>query len=406
MLKFYFATQIFTWPFYLGSHFKREKRALLNKRLNPPLIPDTKQVIWIHTLSVGEVQAAIPLLKALRENLPGYFLVFTVATASGYQQALKRAENLADLIWPGPIDLYTVIRKYLKSFHPALFILVESDIWPGLLGEIKRRDIPLVLVNAALSERSFKRLNKIPILKDLLFGSFSFIGAATKGDAERLKKLLPEREIFFFGNLKYEIPPPSKEKIARLKTELGPFLKRPVIVCGSTHPGEEELLFEGFRRFGRGSLVLCPRHPKRAEELLKLAREKGFKASKRSNPSASEVIIVDTLGELAALYSLGDVAFVGGSLVPVGGHNLFEPLVFGLPVCFGPYVESISDLAEYLIEKQIGFKIDNSKNIADLWNKIVCQQKDLKDKALAIKKEFLGVSQQYVAYLEKFLGHK
>ncbi|OAG28568.1 3-deoxy-D-manno-octulosonic acid transferase [Thermodesulfatator autotrophicus] len=403
MLTLYFASQIFTWPFYLGPHFKREKRPLLVKRLNPPTIPVSKRVIWIHTLSVGEVQAAIPLLKALRKNFSDHFLVFTVATSSGYQQALKRAQNLADLVWPGPIDLYPIVQKYLKKFHPDFFILVETDVWPGLLAQISKKNIPMALVNAALSEKSSRRLEKFSFLKKILFEPFSFIGAATKGDAERLKKLLPEKEIHFLGNLKYEVSPPPEEKISRLKNELGPFLKKPVIVCGSTHPGEEEILLEAFKAFGEGYLLLCPRHPSRAEEVLSLAENKGFRASLRSTPSPSEVIVVDTLGELASLYALGDIAFVGGSLVPVGGHNLFEPLVFGHPVCFGPYVESISDLAEHLIETGVGFKIDDPQNVAALWKKMLSEREKIKTKAFSLRKEFLGVSREYIFFLKSLV---
>ncbi len=403
MQKIYFGTQIFTWPCYILPHLSGKKRHLLEKRLFPPKISVPKPVIWIHTLSVGEVQASLPLLKALKKNYPGYFLVFTVATAQGLEQARLKAEEYADLIWPGPIDLYPVITRYVKGFNPRAFILVESDVWPGVLSLLKKKGVPLIFANAAISKKSFEKFKKYSFLRKFFFGNFDVIGAATLGDFERFKKLLPTKKIFFPGNLKFEIELPPTDKIEKIISQLSPFLKRPVIVCGSTHPGEEEILFEAFRLFGQGSLVIAPRKTERAQEVLLLAQKKGFDVALRSKPSHAQVMVVDTLGELLALYALADIAFVGGTLVPVGGHNIFEPVLHSIPVSFGPYVESISDLASLMIEEGVGFCASDAPALVALWQQMLARNDTLSSRVSNFCKKFSGISEKYLEILATFL---
>ncbi len=392
-------------PFYLLAHLNAKRRPLLRARFSPPKISAVR-VIWIHTLSVGEVNASLSLLKALKEEFPAYFLVFTVATSSGYDLACQKARGLADLIWPGPLDLPLLASKYISHFHPEAFILVETDLWPGILWELKKSRVPILWANAALSSRACNRLQKIKPLSELLLGPFDFIAAATKGDAERLQKLLPSKEISYFGNLKFEIPPPSEKEVKRLSQEISPFLKRPLLVCGSTHPGEEEMILKAFKDKKVG-LLLCPRDPSRALELLELAKKMGLKASLRSKPHTCEVMVVDTLGELRSLYGLGDVAFVGGTLVPVGGHNLLEPLQHGLPVLFGSYLESVSDLAEIILKAGVGFQVKDPFSLFKAFSQALKIKKEKSfSGALKVCQLFENVSTKYVEILKKMLNNQ
>ena len=393
-------------PVLLGAQAKASRRALLKPRLFPPAIPREKRVLWVHTLSLGEVEASLPLLEALRGAFPGHFLVFTVATRAGLERARKKA-RAAHLIWPGPLDLPGLARRYLQAFHPEAFVLVESDLWPGLLWAVKRAGVPLIWANAALSTRSAKRLSLARPLARLLLEPFDFIAAASRGDAERLKALLPEKEITFFGNLKAEFTLPPREEIKRLKRELRPFLKQPVLVCGSTHPGEEEVILEAFGKVRRGSLILCPRKPERAGEVKELAQKYGFKAALRSAPSPAEVLVVDTLGELKALYALGDLALVGGSLVPVGGHNLLEPLAFGLPVLVGPHLESVADLAAHLKGEGVLLVAEDLPALVRLWRQVLDDLEAFRSRAARAFRELSAgaeVSRRYVEILKKILN--
>ncbi len=401
LVQLYWLSQVLTTPLLLGSQLKRRRRRLLRARLTPPSIAHPK-VIWVHTLSVGEVEAALPLLKALKEGLPDYFLLFTVTTAAGFNHAQKRA-SLVDLLWPGPLDWWPVVRRYLRAFHPRAFILVESDLWPGLLWSLKRKGVPLIWANAAFSSRSARRLKKLKFLAPFLLGPFDYVAAASQGDARRLAIFLPPEKISYFGNLKGEVPRPSGQKVASLKKELEPFLKRPVLIAGSTHAGEEEVILAAFKELKRGSLILCPRHPERAKAVKTLAEREGMRACLRTRPQPAEVMVVDTLGELRALYALADLAFVGGTLVPVGGHNLLEPLAWGRPILVGPYLESVADVARLLKQEGVLFEVASREELVRSWRYVLEHLCPLQKKATILYQKNRNISAKYVKLLKKVL---
>ncbi len=396
--------QIIGWPFFLFS-LAGKRRPLWSKKLSPPRLPEKRPLIWVHTLSVGEIQAAAPLLKALREEFPSYALFFSVATVSGFDLARTKLKDLYDFLWTSPLDLFPFVKRFIKALSPQAFVLVETDLWPETLWSLKASGIPLFFVNAALSTKAQKRLSRFRALARLLYEPFDLLGAATPKDQKRLSSVLPEKEIFYFGNLKFDLPPPSLEEAEGLIQELAPKLKPPVIVCGSTHPGEEELWLKAFSLLGKGSLVLCPRKPERADGLLRLARKMGFRASLRTKPQEAEVLIVDTLGELKDLYALADLAFVGGSLVPVGGHNLLEPARWGKPVLFGPYVESIADLAEELEAKRGGRRLrPDPEDIAHALQELLPRARDFGMQALMVAKHHRGAARRYTRFIAEALS--
>ncbi len=381
----------------------KKRRPLWSRKLKPPALKENRPLLWVHALSVGEVQAARALLEALRKELPSYALFLTVATVSGFQLAQKSLKGLYDHLWTSPMDLFPVVRRFQKVLSPRAFILVETDLWPETLWSLKTAGVPLFLINAALSVRAQRRLARFLPLAHFLYDPFDFIGAATIGDQKRLSSLL-SREIFYFGNLKFDLPPPSLEEVEGIIKELAPFLDPPVIVCGSTHPGEEELWLRAWCLLKRGSLILCPRQPKRASEILALAESLGLEACLRSQPRKTKILVVDTLGELRKLYALAEIAFVGGSLVPVGGHNLIEPAQWGKPILFGPYVESVADLAEELEEAGAARRLlPEPENMARIVQEILPRARDFGKQALMVVKHHRGAARQYARLVAEHL---
>lgn len=388
-------------PLDLWSSLRKKRRSLLRLRwrLKDSVSPS---YFWVHTLSVGEFRAAKVLLKGLKERFPEASRVLTLSTTAGYVLAQKEASDLAHVL-PSPLHCPGSLKSYFKVLRPRLFILVETDLWPDLLWGLRGQGVPALLVNGALSEKSFRRLKRCPPLVRLLYGPFSVLVMASEADARRLRALNPGPPVLTLGNLKYDFPPPKAEEIKPLKEVLF-FLKPPVIVAGSTHPGEENLILEAWKRLKEGSLVLCPRHPQRALEILKEVQRQGLKATLRSKPSQAPIVIVDTLGELRALYGLADAALVGGTLVPVGGHNLLEPAGLGVPVVFGPYVESVSSIAEELKQSGGGLEVAPHPEALARGLKEALKEKKLRGRqAQAVFKRHQGALQKYLNLIERAL---
>ncbi len=398
---FYNLLQTTTWPLWMAPLLAPKRRPLLKRRLFPPKFDTTSPIIWVHALSVGEAQACRGLLKALRKNYPEATLLLSLTTTSGFQFAQKHLSPLADHIFPSPLDLWPIAKAFGQRLRPDLFLLIETDVWPNLLWELRRLRTQIVLLNGALSEKAFGRLKRLRGLAHLLFDPFHKIFTATQDDAERFVRLLPQKEIRFIGNLKFDVGLPDLEQVKSLFAELGPCLKRPVVVCGSTHPGEERLLLEGFRNFGQGSLILCPRHPERAQEILILAQKQGFKTTLRSQAQPCQVLVVDTLGELRTLYALADVAFVGGTLVPIGGHSLIEPASLGVPVTFGPYVESIRELAVELERNEAGLCLaPDPSDLAQGWQRALAKAPQMGAQAEKIYQRHQGTVERLLSLLD------
>ncbi len=405
LYRLYNFAQVLTWPLWLLPLLSKKRRPLALKRLRPPsLALISRPIIWVHALSVGEIQAARGLLKALKEAMPSATLVLSVTTGSGFSFACRHLKSEVEAIFPAPLDLRPIVQNFVKTIHPEAYILVETDVWPNLLWSLRQKGTSVFMVNAAISQKAYKRLKKCPGLARFLYGPFDLLTTATEDDAKRLKALLPEKEILCLGNLKFDLELPEVSKVKQLFKELGPCLVQPVIVCGSTHPGEEELLLKAFKLFDQGSLILCPRHPDRARELEALARKQGFPTALRSRPYPCRVLIIDTLGELRALYALGEIAFVGGSLVPVGGHNLLEPACLGVPVTFGPYHESVRNLAEEFQREQAGLQVPpDPQAIAAAWEEIMKKRKSMSEAAERLFFKHQGIAPKTAALIQSHL---
>ncbi|MDT8893397.1 lipid IV(A) 3-deoxy-D-manno-octulosonic acid transferase [Halomonas sp. I1] len=329
-----------------------------------PVSKAADRPLWLHCASVGEVQAARPLIDALCQRYPQYRLVITTMTATGAERATALADA-ANREGKGevshyflPLDFPCAARRFVARLQPALAIFFETELWPNLLASCTRCDVPVAVVNGRLSARSLRTYRRLRRLMRGALSHVDWLGAKSRQDAERFRELgMAEQATSVTGSLKFDIAvnDRAREVSDRLRSSLG---GRPVWVAGSTHPGEDEALLAAHARvretLPEALLILVPRHPRRFEAVAELCAARGLACTRRSRdeiPSTgTPVYLGDTMGELSSLYGAADLAFVGGSLVPVGGHNLLEPAAMGVPVLTGPELANFEDVAEALRE--------------------------------------------------------
>ncbi|MBW2328841.1 MAG: 3-deoxy-D-manno-octulosonic acid transferase [Deltaproteobacteria bacterium] len=311
-------------------------------------------VIWIHALSVGEVTSALPLVKAIRDDMDSSFIVFTTATRSGKQVADTLIAQLADIVLYSPFDLSFAVQRYITAIDPNLFILVETDFWPNWLRQLKSHKIPAMLVNGRISEKSFVSYNRFLLFFKPMFRCFDLLSMQTTADANKMIDLgIDPEKVIALGNLKYDMATKNGAgtRVDRVAMAIDEDLT--IWVCGSTHPGEENFLFAAFKELTEDNnsfLILAPRDISRGSELVGLARQFGLEARTRtSRATGGKVLILDTIGELASCYGIARLAFVGGSLVAQGGHNPIEPAAYRVPVLFGSHMEDFTEIAHDLV---------------------------------------------------------
>jgi 3-deoxy-D-manno-octulosonic-acid transferase len=317
-----------------------------------------RQSIWVHAVSVGEVQAAAPLVEALLVRFPEIPLVLTTVTPTGRARAQALFKERVDVRYV-PIDLPGSVRRFFARVRPRLAVILETEIWPNLYHRCGRLGVPLVLASARISPRSVNRYRLLVRLFRETLSHGIFIAAQSAEDAERFRSIGASADrTHVIGNIKFDFgyPPDIEAKGRELRQMLG--AARPIWVAGSTHAKEEEALVAAHaqirERFPKALLVLVPRHPPRFGDVASMLKEKGIRHVTRRSAapvtSDTEVYLLDTLGELPPFYAAGDVAFVGGSLVPIGGHNLLEPAALSLPIVAGPHNFNSADIAKLLVE--------------------------------------------------------
>ncbi|HSD27786.1 MAG TPA: 3-deoxy-D-manno-octulosonic acid transferase [Vicinamibacteria bacterium] len=323
-------------------------------RLPVYLNVDGDRSVWIHAVSVGEVLAARPLVPVLRERFPGHRIFLSTTTTTGNAVAKKSVRGVDGLLY-APLDFRRPVRRALEVLNPSLLVLVETELWPNLVHEARRRGTRIALVNGRISPRSFPRYERVRRFLAPLFSEIDLFLMQGEPHAERVRALgAPPARVRVTGNLKFDAVEPSRipERLARLLQGAAP---RPLWVAGSTVGGEEELVLSAFHRVRervpQARLLVAPRHPERFPLVPALVEAAGFRCLRRSalDPAAwrdGEVLLLDTLGELAQVYALATVVFVGGSLVPSGGHNILEPAVAGKAVVVGPHMENFQEIAD------------------------------------------------------------
>jgi 3-deoxy-D-manno-octulosonic-acid transferase len=318
--------------------------------------------LWIHGASVGEARLIGALAREIRRLRPEVPIAASAVTRTGRAQLPSPPDVDASFFLP--LDFPSVQRRAFEVLSPSMIILVETELWPNLLAEAERRHVPVVIVNGRLAPERLARYRRLSGLYAPLLRGVASIGVAGPEEAERFIGLgMPAQVIRVIGNLKFDLPEPV-EKAEDLRRRFGVASDRPVVAAGSTGDGEDRLVLDAFSAARRDVpnllLILAPRHPERFTSAALEAEHRGFEVSRVSSGTASErtdVLLVDTIGQLAALYAIASSAFVGGSLVPVGGHNLLEPLAAGVPVLFGPHTDHVNEIATALTLTGAGLRV-------------------------------------------------
>ncbi len=333
--------------------------------------------IWIHALSVGEVISVKPLIVSLKEKYPDKKIFLTVKTKHGMEVAKKTLSNKIDGICFLPLDFWWSIAKTVRHINPEIFILVETDIWPGLLHHLKKKEIKIILVNGRVSPRTFKGYKKLSFYFRSILNEIDLLLMQSELDSSRLWEVgVSPEKLKTVGNMKFDRDwtPMTREEhdewAGKLKIRDGVN----IFIAGSTHEGEEEIILRVYKKllenFPELILILAPRKIDGADDIYKLSISMGLATLKRTDLEKNEdvrysVLILNTIGELERVYGLGTVSFVGGSMVPIGGHNLLEPAVFGCPVLYGKYMHNFVLMSELLAESGGGRMI---KDEEDLFN--------------------------------------
>lgn len=347
-------------------------------------VPEPRRPVWVHGVSVGEVQAAVPLLRLLHAADPHRPLLLTTATATGHERAQRLLGDL--LCLPGgalrlayaPFDLPGAARRFLAHHMPVAAIFLETEVWPNLIQALAAQQVPAAIVSARVSRRSTQRyLKYAPGLIASTLRHLGLVAAQSDADAQRFMELgATPVAVRTTGNLKFDLAPP--EDIAHRGRELRQHYAphRPMWVAGSTHPGEEEACLAAQRELAARAvaaqqplLVLAPRHPERFQAVARMLEDQGVPFVRRSQPQqdaqGAQVLLVDGLGELMAFYAACDAAFVGGSLVPIGGHNLLEPAMLGKVVLTGPHSFNAPEAAALLTGASALVRVQDAASLAD-----------------------------------------
>ena len=332
--------------------------------------------IWIHAVSVGEVQAAIPLARALLDQDPSRLFLMTTTTPTGRRRVIDGAGPSVRHCYV-PYDLPGSVRRFLQRTRPRLAIIMETELWPNLLHACRRDSVPVLLANVRMSERSAQRYAWVPALTHEMLSNVSWIAPQTEADALRLVEMGAQGDrLRICGNIKFDVDIPAGLPVEaeRLRRSWG--ARRRVWIAASTHHGEEEQVLDAFaqvrRTFPDCLLLLVPRHPERFQAMAALCRTRGYAVRMRSDrpPPPSEtsldcdIFVGDTMGELGLFYAASEVAFVGGSLMPIGGHNALEPAALGCPVLNGPHVFNFVDIDRRLIEIGAARRVDTAAELA------------------------------------------
>jgi len=341
-----------------------------------PRIPDGRPRVWVHAVSAGEIAAAVPVCSALLAGMPGAQLIVTTTTPAGKTVALNRLRQAAAIFY-FPIDFWPCVARAMRTVRPSLCVLLEKELWPNFLTAARLAGAPVAVVNARISDRTFRRARVLGGFFTRVLRQVGLFAAQSEADARRAIALgLDPSRVAICGNVKFDqsLKPLSAEERTDLRAALGLPPDAPLVVAGSTHPGEEEALLQALRIVKEGipdaRLLLAPRRVERAAQVEQVISQHGFRCLRRTKATGEPtdpdtVIMLDTMGELGRFYGLGEVGFVGGTLVPVGGHDLLQPLAHGLSVVFGNHVHKTRETAQAVLEAGIGFQVSSAEQLAE-----------------------------------------
>ena len=333
----------------------------LRQRLGSVPAVEGQPVIWLHCVSVGETQAARPLAQRLKREFPHHALVVSTTTLTGQNLARDVFKAHAESVFYFPFDWRWSVRRALKTINPAAVLIMETELWPNFLRECRAREIPVALVNGRISRQSFRRYKLIKFFLKRVLSGLTIAVMQSEADATRLEALgIPSEKLFTAGNLKFDAEGGHEltDKTTEISDRFGLQSSVPLILAASTHAPEEEIILESFKQLSKTQtlrLMLAPRHPERFNEVASLLQNSGLTWARRtnapdSNDSNASLILLDTIGELPATYSLADVVFVGGSIVDKGGHNVLEPAAAGSAVVTGAHTHNFHAIVSLMEE--------------------------------------------------------
>lgn len=368
-------------PFFILYHsLSKARRQRLSERL-ALTCPSQSGGIWIHAASVGEVNAAIPMINALLQDSSRQLTITTQTLTGSARVTSVFGDRVSHQLIP--FDCAPIIKRFVHALKPRGLIIMETELWPNLIKSCHQRRIPMIIANARLSPRAFKRYEAIKPLLRYCLQKLTAILAQSETDAERFIALGADKEhVMTLGNIKYAqvLSDTMRETAAHLRTQFG---SRPVFIAASTHDQEEAIILEAFHKIRQSQpdclLILVPRHIDRIPQILPLCH--AYKTIRRSEyrDQALDILMVDTMGECQMLYGCADVAFVGGSLVPIGGHNPIEPALWGIPIMVGPYTENFTAIMSDFQRLDGIHVVESAAQIADFMlsyinNRVACQQ--------------------------------
>ncbi len=334
--------------------------------------PQPSGVIWFHTVSVGEAEAAFPLIEQIMARFEQLPILVTTTTPTGSARVRAFLGHRVHHVYL-PYDLPDAMSRFYRQFKPKIAIILETEIWPNMLYQARRRGVPSLIVNARLSEKSAKGYARLGSFMATTLADISHVCAQTKNSADRFIRLgLAANKVSVPGNIKFDMAVPAYFHEQAEVIRRDGFQQRPSWIAASTHAGEDEKVLTAFveikKQFPHCLLVLVPRHPERFNEVAKLCEKLGFSVTRRSEQGgtqvANDIFLLDTLGELRLYYATVDVAFVGGSLVPTGGHNMLEPAALAIPVLFGPFVHNFTEISERLLSKKAAIQVSDEQMLA------------------------------------------
>lgn len=342
--------------------------------------------IWVHAVSVGELNAAIPLIIALRERYKDEPVVVTTVTPTGSD---RLRQVFGDSIFHVylPYDIPASVNRFLNRIRPRLAVVMETEIWPNLFFTCQQRGIPVVIANARLSERSLRGYGPVQPLAGEAIRSATFIAAQSQTDYDRFLSLGAQRDrLALVGNIKYEIDMPHDMVESGIEWRFHAGERRPVWIAASTHEGEELAVVNAhakvLRQFPDALLIVAPRHPERFRPMLQLCESFGFAARSRSKDGTAEpdtqCFVADSLGELLRFYAATDVAFVGGSIVAIGGHNVLEPALLGKPVIVGPHTFNFTEITDLLIARGAAIRIASGEALGEAVCALLGNEQDMR----------------------------
>ncbi|MFZ0818759.1 MAG: 3-deoxy-D-manno-octulosonic acid transferase [Candidatus Acidiferrales bacterium] len=399
-------------------------------RVPPDLHQKSAGCIWIHAVSVGEVLAALPLAKQLKQQFPGKPLIVSTATATGQQLARERFD-FADGFLYFPFDWAWVVRRVLLAVSPSCIVILETEIWPNFLREANRKHAPVIFANGRISDRSIRRYRRLlnafgfvlkGFFRSVLSNPALFLMQGEKDRARLLELGAPADGVVVTGNVKYDSPLPGENELVRwLANAVEKHSRRPLIVAGSVTAGEEPMVLTAFSLLQAKSpnafMVLAPRKPERFDAAAKCIEESNRAYIRRSQISpasqdgpvfanSTSVLLLDSIGELAGLYRIADAVFVGGSLVPAGGHNVLEPASFGKPPVFGNSMENFAEVAGTIVARSAGLKVYSAEELGAAW--IALTRSPEKSRimgaaARALVEENRGATDRTIAHIKTIL---